>query len=163
MRALLVLSGLVKAQAAEMNSYVHCFSWLHIDLSRSTIIVAIVMVLSILALVMFMQSEVHPYDRLQRFVLMTEEDALERQSKLQKQLALMFFTIIEQCYTGNAAYERTPDLSTNVVYTSLRQIQLLGIMLDEGRLVDAERTVAYIGGDWATNEEIQNVPADLDG
>ena len=60
-----------------------------------------VMVLSILAVVMFMQSEVHPYDRLQRFVLMTEEDALERQSKLQKQLALMFCTIIEQCYTGN--------------------------------------------------------------
>lgn len=59
-------------------------------------------------------------------------------------------------------YERTPDLSTNVVYTSLRQIRPLGIMLDEGRLVDAERTVAYIGGDWATNEEIQNVPADLE-
>ncbi len=58
--------SVLRVKAAEMNSYVHYFSWFHIELSRSTIVVAIVMFLLILAMVLFMYtSELHPYDRLQ--------------------------------------------------------------------------------------------------
>ena len=100
---------------------------------------------------------------LQHYVLMTLNEAVECIAVLEKQLAFMFKTIVEETFTGERPCELKPNVVQQSVESSLHHIKVLCKYLEEGRLVDADRVLAYLNGNFASEKQLRRILQELDG